>query len=257
MAFILSGDPSFIITFDTDEDVDYFNPDLSQASATGTLAGGATVSGGRLEIDGVAGSGADYDKDLMDGVLSEGCLRMKLRFHALPDPGEEVDAYLFHASLDNDGFVEGVVLKLTATGNLRAVIEGITVLDQPFVPVLEQDYVLEYNFLLSTGACEHRLFVDGVQLGPTSTEEHQAFASDAFLGLRVGAHRVDGAVPSVLDAGIDYVAVFPTVQHTTSHTPNPSFPQRIMDPVTLASVDRGLITYSQTKGRYRPCGRNS
>ncbi len=251
MPLDLSGNPSFLITFDEDADVDYVHPDLAASPVAATFGDHAVVAGGRLTLDTVGGSetaqGLALDPALFDQVGAKGTIRTRVRFLTVPLQ----DVSLFGIGGDASDATDSIHLRY-ASGDLILEITPhnsntpVVSISGTFTPVQDQDYLIEIDFDFEAGTAQTRLFVDGVQIGSTSTGDRQAFAGVNAIDLGAGnffgagdySSSVSGAA-SATDMAFDFFAVYPSVLR-----------------VSLTSVPRGIITYSKNR-RYRSCGRSA
>lgn len=243
-----TGSPSFILSFDTDEDVDYIDPavDATASNAT-TLHGGAgaTVAGGSLILDSEANDdspcGLQMDPLLYQDLSQKGCFRFKIRFTELlfPFDDEAIESRLiFWAGKDVESPFDTMRLayRYNDEGQSQLYFSVTQALDDndftlevevPFTPVLNQTYEVEINFNFDPtdiGNNFFRWFIDGqLASGPTELGERhfQDPPGGPWSAAYLGGHFDN--TRTMLE--FDYFAFFPTPQHTgESYLPDSSYP---------------------------------
>lgn len=183
---------------------------------TGTPVGGASISGGKLDLAHNDVRYVDHDADLNADSQQTGCFRFRVTPNYSGAPAtNQVYMRIDEAAGNTDN---GIIIFHTSLGELAFIIRnsgGGTIADQrtAWVPVAGTEYEIELNYDITGGA--NRIFVDGVQLGGTDTSSG---VRDSSIGLlRVGSN-VDGTVTS--NFKIRNLLIFSTVQHTANYTPD-------------------------------------
>lgn len=188
---------------------------------TGTAIGGASVSGGKLDLAHNDLRYVDYDANLNADSQQTGCIRFKYTPNyngANPteqslcvickgaNQGENM-FYLRHRLGDIAG---GYLVLHIYDENRILLVEQI--LDY-WTAVAGQEYEFEINYDLTNGATQ--VFRDGVQIGATITVTG---IRDSNIGLiRIGSNHYNPSNTS--NFKIDDFQIFPTVQHTANYTP--------------------------------------
>jgi hypothetical protein len=199
------------------------NIDLNNWSAgtkTGTATGGASVSGGRLDLTGGTTQYVDYDANLNADSQQVGCLRFRLT----PNYSGSVASAENFISIGKSNALINRVTIFQFTTRLYARVYNSTgalllEIKSTWNPASGTTYEIELNWDLTTGAT--RLYVDGSQLSTTSTATGTRSADiDNF---RIGSN-YNGTVSS--NFYIEDVIYFNTVQHTaSSYTPGDIIPE--------------------------------
>lgn len=187
---------------------------ISDGAAAGVANGEAAVLFGKLDLAHDDIRYVDYDADLNADAQQTGCIRFKVTPNYNGGPASEGWFFTIaraHNQINNQIGMRhtGGHLRLhiySATGSIVEIYLGYVLLVQG------QTYEIEINYDLTAGAT--RVFIDGVQIGTTSTATG---TRDALIGLlRIGSN-YSGSYKS--DFSIDDFVVFPTVQHTANYTP--------------------------------------
>jgi len=187
----------------------------SAGSSSGTATGGASVSGGKLDLTGGSSQYVDYDADLNVDSQQVGTIRFLLTPQWSGNPAT-VMIFICNCKTigDNDNLIQ---IQQQTNGNVRVAIfdsdgNTIFVYDNAWNPTSGNEYEFELNYSLTDG--ETRLFIDGNQHGTTQTATGTRDSNISLL--RVGSNST-GTVPP--DFKIDDLVVFDTVQHTANYTP--------------------------------------
>jgi hypothetical protein len=203
------------------------NGNWGGGTLTGNAVGGASVSGGKLDLKGGTVQYVDYNADLNADSQQVGTIRFKLTPNYSGTPaGSRAIFNISKAAGDNDNTIylyHSVIgpLYLTIIDSTGAYILNTANLGG-WSPVLGTEYEFELNWDITTGAT--RLFIDGVQKGSTQTATG---TRDSGIGLlRIGGN-LSGTVTS--DCEINDLIIFSTVQHTANYTPGESIPATIYD----------------------------
>ena len=183
---------------------------------TGTAVGGASVSGGKLDLAHGDVRYVSYDANQNADSQQTGCVRFKVIFNYNGSPS--TDNYLFSIMKDDEDGINSISLRHRTSGRIYAyiidennVLIGTTDLGY-WYPILGQEYEFELNWDITLG--EKRLFIDGI-LFSAKLSEFGTRSSDINL-LRIGSN-YSGATTS--NFKIDDFQVFDTVQHTANYTP--------------------------------------
>ena len=182
---------------------------------TGTANGGASVSGGKLDLTGgILGKNVSYDPVNNANNAQTGCIR--LRFTPNYSGAPATAQYLF--SVDNvstnnwlsiyhytNGYIRGILHDSTGAVIGEALYYWIT-------NVAGTQYEIEFNFDITTG--DLRLFIDGTlvkyQGGKTGTR------TTSLTNFYVGRF-YNNAQPNFY---LNDIIVFDSVQHTANYTPD-------------------------------------
>lgn len=181
----------------------------------GSPIGGASVSGGKLDLAHSDVRYVDYDADGNADSQQTGCIRFKLTTNYSGNPGS-IQSFVIISKTDGDAtnaikiFQSSTLLFVTINNNVGGTIVSNA---ETWNPVIDTEYEIELNWDITTG--ETRLFVDGVQLGSTLTDTGIR-SSDIGL-LRAGA---DTGGSNSSNFFINDLIVFDTVQHTSNYTPD-------------------------------------
>jgi hypothetical protein len=181
----------------------------------GSPIGGASVSGGKLDLAHSDVRYVDYDADGNADSQQTGCIRFKLTTNYSGNPGS-IQSFVIISKTDGDAtnaikiFQSSTLLFVTINNNVGGTIVSNA---ETWNPVIDTEYEIELNWDITTG--ETRLFVDGVQLGSTLTNTGIR-SSDIGL-LRAGA---DTGGSNSSNFFINDLIVFDTVQHTSNYTPD-------------------------------------
>ncbi len=200
----------------------------------GTLVGGAVVSGGKLDLTGNTGAKyCNYDGVDNGGASQIGCVRMKFTPKSTAPSG--IWAFFTESqAFESDN--NELFLFQDSGGSISFRMKdstGTQIFNQPlstFVWTIDQEYELELNWDLNTGAS--RFFIDGIQHGVTVTTTGTRTNVDVF---RVGNFTSSPSVGN--DFLIDDFVYFDAVQHTTNYTPGAAIPQTIYATDTILIPD--------------------
>jgi len=203
----LPDNGTFVANYTVDEDANY-----STGSATGTLAAGASVSGGELVL--TANGYCDYDADGNADSQQTGCIRWQYIPGYSGSPASDRGLLVICEAAGNA--TNAIRIKNESSGHISLWMYGSSGIYGPtnlgaWSPTASTRYEFEFNYDLTSGAT--RLFIDGVQLGSTVTATGTRSAN---IGLfRIGNDR-DGVLTS--QGHFDNVVVYSTVQHTSNYT---------------------------------------
>jgi len=211
---------------------------------TGTAYGGASVSGGKLDLAHNDVRYIDYDANLNANNQQIGCFRFKVipNYNGAnateqvffcntkaPGVGENL-IYIRHRA----GTVDGHYLVLHMYDYQRNLIKEAVLCFWKAVQGREYEFEIDYDF--TNGAT--RFFMNGVQQGPTITE---TAVRDSNIGLlRIGSNY---KAQNTSNFKIDDFQVFSKVQHTSNYVPssviiNPySIDNPIIKPNSVISVE--------------------
>lgn len=219
----------FYASYNTDE-----NADWSDGSGTGTLGGGATVSGGELDC---TGGGVAYVKYASTGNvgLNVGCIRIKWKPNYTGAPPSE---YTIYTDPENVSGINRMELYHDNAGILRMKVYQIGAFFSEnfgaWSPVSGTEYEFEINYDFSTHV---RLFIDGVTKDvQKNCSGARTAQGDLYFGTNYNAS-------STFDGSFSDILLFDTVQHTgASYTPDWS---DIYETIYLgSSVTEPVHTYS-------------
>lgn len=207
------------------EDLSFFasyglsvNGNFGLGVLTGTPVGGASISGGRLDLKGGTVQYVDYSANLNADSIQQGAVE----FDFYPDyngsPSTNITLFTISEAAGNND--NAVALQHRGSGDFRMIVRdsgGTLIVGGNigvFTAVLGQKYVVSLNWDITTGAT--RLFVDGVQKGATNITTG---TRDGNIGLiRVGSSETASSSPEFEIANF---VVFSEVQHTADYTPEP------------------------------------
>jgi hypothetical protein len=218
---------------------------------TGTPIGGASVTGGKLDLTGGTVKYVDYDADLNADSQQIGCIRFLYTPNYTGSPaffrgmvtiakqagaGNENVIQIYHAT---DGTLYAAFYDDTGT-LITSGAFGV------WSPTASTEYEIELNWNLTAGLI--RLFIDGIQLGSTDTSTG---TRDSNIGLlRVGSNPA-GSMNA--DALIDDLVIFSDIQHSSNYTPGQPLPATIYatdDPQLICNAvfrHEGLEGFSEIK----------
>jgi len=201
-------------TFGVNYSVD-INGNWGNGVLTGTASGGASVSGGKLDLTGGT-KYVRYDAISNANSLQTGCVRFK--FTPAYSGSPTAHNALFSISTAFGDYTKYIGLRHSSAGTMEmSVLDNdgaaiVSVYLGAWTPVSGTEYEFEMNWDITTGAT--RLFIDGVQLGATQTGT--GTRSGSVASLVIGAHYTGG---NASNGYFDDVLVFPTVQHIANYTP--------------------------------------
>ena len=198
---------------------------------TGTGYGGASVSGGELDLTGRTAQWVDYAGLDNGDSLQQGCIRFLYRPNWTGNPTAITG---FFETLEGHNLNKNRIGMYMNAGTLQCFFyDGtgtyIHSLSTPWSPVANQQYEFEINFDFDIG--ESRLFIDGIIVASNLT---QTMTRNSTTGLiRIGTNNTGTWVP---DAKYDNVIIFDAVQHTANYTPLATIP-----PAKYAQTDPKII----------------
>lgn len=203
---------TFYAPYTNNEDAAY-----SGGDGSGTLVGGATVSGGELITTGFDGKYCTYDAE--DNANSAQTLCIRIRWKAPYTGAPGTDNHIVNIN-KGDGTLNNLIqFYHHNSGQLSFGIyedDGSSVFNANlgvFSPVKDSFYEFDINIDITTGAT--RVFIDGVQIG--STQTGTGTRNSANIGrLSLGTNHSGTGLGS--NKYTD-VLIFDTVQHTANYTP--------------------------------------
>lgn len=212
-----------------DEDAVY-----SAGVGTGTLNGGASVAGGKLDLTGGILAYCDYASASNFAGSNVGCIRIiGYRPNYSGTPVSNQNLINIHNGV-NDNWLCAFA-HITGTGNLvfalrdgaAANIYSVTSYGV-WNPTSGVTYDIEINWDLTTGAT--RLFIDGTQFGSTKTDTG-TYTPSGLTNIYIGTNRI---TVNLADYDVEGYIIYTTVQHTSNFSP-----------VTLYRYYEDLITLPQ------------
>ena len=210
---LVSAEETFYANYNTN-----INGNRGNGVLTGTAYGGASVSGGKLDLAHSDERYVDYSAVGNADSQQVGCVRFKVAMNYSGAPGR--DRWLFCIAKSNNDIKNVIQLRHSKSGAyLRLHMydkDGVQIVEHlcgQFLPVAGTEYEIEVNWDLTTGAT--RLFVNGIQNG--STYSGTALRDSNIGLLRIGSDYDAGGIDS--NFTIDDFQVFSDVQHTTNYTP--------------------------------------
>lgn len=216
-------DFTFVANYEVDEHATW-----ALGSATGTLNGTAAVTGGQLDLTGDVSSYASYSGtyNVPDGNL--GCVRINV----IPNySGSPPTDYVFFSSDSNNDGLNRINIYHDTTGNIIVSLSDSAGATKGFVfaafaPVAGTEYEIELNWDFDTGLTQ--LFLNGVSQGTDTRTATATTRGNIYVG-------TDALTQStVMDAYIEELSIYSTVQHTADYTPE-------------ALADLGAITRATTR----------
>jgi hypothetical protein len=211
-------DATFGVTFTTD-----INGSWGDGTLTGTATGGASVSGGKLDL---AHSDTRYVRYSAVGNASArqiGCVRFKLTPNYSGSPSSEQCFFDIGRSTDLD--YDSLQIRHKTNGALQ-----VRMCDQygnyiiqsesgPWGQTSGTEYIFEWNFDFTAGSS--RLFINGTQYSShhLGTGTRSANIEYIWLGTSHGGGHTSNFY-------IDSFEFFTTVQHTADHTAGYSVPEK-------------------------------
>ena len=208
---IIIGGGTFYASYKTGIDAS-----ISDGSPVGVSFGGAAVAGDKLDLAHDDIRYVDYDAALNADAQQTGCIRFKVTPNYSVGPTSE--GWFFTITKAHHDIDNMIGMRHSAGGHLRLHVYSDTgaLITEIYLGTYSmtqgQAYEIEVNYDLTAGAI--RVFVDGIQVGSTSTATG---TRDALIGLlRIGTNY---KVQYKSNFSIDDFVVFPTVQHTANYTP--------------------------------------
>jgi hypothetical protein len=185
---------------------------------TGAPTGGATTSGGKLDLAHSDNRYVDYDADLNADSQQTGCIRFKITPNY--NGAHTTEQQFFTITKTSTSGSNRIFLRQRAGGaggaylNLHLYDQSGVLIKEAlvgfWVAVQGQEYEFEINYDLTSGAT--RLFIDGIQQGDTITDTGSRNSS-------IGLLRIGSMSGNTSNFKIDDFMIFSAVQHTTSYTP--------------------------------------
>jgi len=191
------------------------NLSVANGSTIGTAVGGASVSGGKLDLTGGTLKYVNYNADLNADSQQVGAIR----FGYIPNySGAPASTqYLITISkADSDGD-NNIFIRHASSGTMEIRIvdsTGANIVDAGLLswsPTSGTEYEFELNWDITSGAT--RLFINGTQTGSTQTGTGTRDSSIALF--RIGTNYIPTVSPNF---SINYIQVFDAVQHTSNYT---------------------------------------
>ena len=200
-------------------DFQTLNASWGDGVLTGTPTGGASVSGGKLDLKGGTIKYVDYSAaSNADVLINTGCIRFKYTPNYSGTPAADRDMIcIAQSNISINNLIQ--LRHRTTNGTIQVLIYSsagviITIVETGvFGPVAGTEYEIELNFDVVAGAT--RLFVDGIQLGATILST--GVRSGTIGVFRVGSNNSGTNAP---DCEFDDLIVFDTVQHTANYVPD-------------------------------------
>ena len=252
---IIESGETFRALYDTD-----LNAEYADGSATGTGAGGASVSGGKLDLKGHTNQYVDYAGASNGDHAQVGAIRLKVTPNYSTAPVGHTQFFITIGELGQARNTIGIQHD-TVSGNIRMVmIDSVgtvqTAILGAWAPTAGVEYEFELNYDFTAGA--QRLFIDGVQFGSTQTKVLTRSAA-ALDTIRVGqtTHTDPPSTSFEPNFEIQDVQVFSTVQHTSNYTPATLASLYQSDTITLpafshvgpaGSTIKAFDSFSTTEG---------
>lgn len=208
-------DNSFWAKYDTN-----INAELALGSPTGTAYGGASVSGGKLDLIYNDIRYVTYARTGNANQTTTGCVRFKVTPNYSGSPSGDKVFFCITRSPYISAKNLLAIRHLAATGWIQIMIASSSaawiVLKNVVLwsPTSGQEYDFELNWDVTSGAT--RFFIDGVQQGSTYTETGTRTLDDIDT-IVVGS---DWNTTKTSNFKIDNLMFFDTVQHTANFTPS-------------------------------------
>lgn len=207
-------DATFYASYETDEDADWSDGDPS-----GSLAGGASVSGGELICSGFDGKYCTYDAISNADFAQTICIRMRFKTGYSGNPAS--NNFIISINEDNNSVKTMIQIVHLASGGTillqcynDAGVAIFNALLPAWSPVAGITYEFEFNMDITAGAS--RLFIDGVQHGVTITSTGTRDTTN-ISAIKLGINH-DGT--GLNDNLYNDVLIFDSVQHTSNYTPD-------------------------------------
>lgn len=199
-------------TFTTNE-----NLDSGGGVLTGTLANGATVSGGFLDQDLAYAQQSYCQWAALNNFTctQQGTVNILVRPNYSGSPASHIQDFFFAGTAAGNKYV---LIQHDTAGNLRFQIydaaSGLNFqITSPWSPTLGQTYELELNWDIDLG--ETRAFIDGTQFGATNTTTGTFNALGGTDFIRCG--RGYWTFSHNSNFSIDQFDVYDAVQHTAAY----------------------------------------
>lgn len=217
---------------------------------TGTPVGGASVSGGKLDLTGGTLKYVDYDANLNADSQQVGAIRFKYTPNYSGSPATVRNFLTISKAVDSTNLItvwhdSGGYIRLQIRDSANvSIIAGVAL--GTWAPTDGIEYEFELNWDITTGAT--RLFIDGNQFGATQTGT--GIRSDSINLLRIGSDFLGIESPNFK---IDDFIIYSTVQHTANYTPGASIPATIYATTNPSLVcnatfrHEGIDAFTETK----------
>ena len=210
------SDSVFMVNFNSGASL---NANWSTGTTTGTSVGGASASGGFLNLTGGGDRYIYYDgTGSVSTVTNQGCVEFSVKPTYSGSPASE--KAMFRIANSSSGNFNLVELRHLVSGQLHlnmgdsAAILIVTTDIGAWAPVSGTEYVFSINWNLTgvLGTSAIRVFLDGTQIG--STYQTTGTRSTSAVTLRLG--RSDGGI-NYWDGYFNWFEVFNAVQYTANH----------------------------------------
>lgn len=207
-------DATFYASYETDEDADW-----SDGNPSGSLAGGASVSGGELICSGFDGKYCTYDAISNADFAQTICVRMRFKtgYSGIPASNN----FIISINEDNNSLKTMIQIVHLASGGtilLQCYNDAGVAIFNAFLPawspVAGTTYEFEFNMDITAGAS--RLFINGIQHGVTITSTGTRDTTN-ISAIKLGINH-DGT--GLNDNLYNDVLIFDSVQHTSNYTPD-------------------------------------
>jgi hypothetical protein len=209
------------------------NLNWGNGTLTGTAVGGASVSGGKLDLTG-GGKYVRYSATNNASSLQEGCVRFRFTPNYSNLPATDMALYSISTSFGDFSCYTG--LRHTVAGQVEMSILNnagsaiVSVYLGGWLPTSGTEYEFEMNWDITAGAT--RLFINGVQFG--STQAGTGTRTGAIASLVIGAYYTGG---SPTNGKFDDIEIFSTVQHTSGYAIGYTVPENIyLESVVTAPI---------------------
>ena len=204
---------TFYASFNTNENGNWGNGVL-----TGTLFGGAAVSGGSLDLRGGILKYADYSPVNNIAATQQGCIRIKWTPNYNGSPASSQNIVDVSNGIDNNN---RMAIGHASTGEIFFALfdaVGVSIYVSnfygAFAAVAGTEYEFEANWDITAGST--RFFIDGTQFGATKIDVG-VFSLAGQIVMRLGS---TAALTSFADCQINEVLIFSTVQHVADYVPD-------------------------------------
>lgn len=196
----------------------------TDGSTTGTVVGGAAVSGGKLDCKGNTNDGVSYDIDNNDG---QAAIKFKYTPNYTGNPPNNIDVIGIAEPSGNNNRIRlthspsGDTWRIWLNNNIGTALYTATTIGSSGVGLTSgTEYEIELNWDNVAGTI--RLFQDGALHGTLSPGawDFTSNAAEVRVGAALGAY-------SKAEAEFDDVVFFSTVQHTAAYTSGYSLPETV------------------------------
>lgn len=186
------------------------NADFSSGVGTGTLVGGATITGGYLNVNGAGKAATWASAGNVTPLVQTGCVRFIYNPKYNNHPGANQFLYISNVS---GGTVNCVQIVHLGSGNVSAIAydnAGTAILTCTFLwnAVSGTDFEWEFDFDLTGGHAY--LFLNGALVASAVGTGTRSGSANAF-----GVGTNQGGGTGTTQFAMKNLAVFPTMQHTS------------------------------------------